>query len=83
MRPEYNGRLKTSAIYSKIFGDIKGFVKETGYKANLFSGKLNSYSTDAEYTLNELEEYINNLLYIGADADKKAGLRNNYRRDLN
>ena len=78
VRAEHNGRLKTSAIYSRIDGDIKGFVKETGYEANLFTGKLNSYSTDPDFILNELEEYINNLLYLGASENRKAELNRIY-----
>ncbi len=78
VRAEHNGRLKVSTIYSRIDGDINGFVKETGYEANKFTGKLNSYSTDPDHTLTELEEYINNLLYLGASEDRKAELNNIY-----
>lgn len=78
VKAEHNGRLKTSTIYSKVFGDIKGFIMETGYEANLFSGKLNSYSTDPGSILSELEEYINNLLYLGASESRKAELNNIY-----
>lgn len=78
VRAEHNGRLKISTIYSRFAGDINGFVKETGYEVNMFTGKLNSYSTDPEFILFELEEYINNSLYLGASESRKAELNNIY-----
>lgn len=79
VRAEHNGKTKISAIYSRVYGNISDFVADTGYQANTYNGKLNSYFTDPEQLLTELHEYINNILYLGADDTEKERLTTIYQ----
>lgn len=57
---EYVPRITTANIHSKVIGDISGFKNDFGYHTSA-TGKLNSYSSDPEWILDTLDEYLDNL----------------------
>ncbi|HSE99824.1 MAG TPA: hypothetical protein VLA48_02920 [Nitrososphaeraceae archaeon] len=61
---EWSPRIKVANIHSKLVGDIKAFKNETGYNINEYNGKLNSYYNSPIDCFDELEEFINNLLFL-------------------
>lgn len=62
-------KIKTANIHSKLIGDIKAFKEETDYNINTYNGKFNQYFDNPEDCLNELDEFIGNLLFISAQKE--------------
>lgn len=63
---EWSPKIKVGSIHTKLEGDAKRFKTETNYDINTFNGKYNSYFDNPEDCLNELEEFIDNLLYLNS-----------------
>lgn len=61
---EWSPKIKVANIHSKLIGDIKTFKEKTGYNISTYNGKFNQYFDNPEDCLNELEEFIGNLIFI-------------------
>ncbi len=64
---EWSPRIKVANIHSKLIGDIKAFKEETGYNISTYNGKFNQYFDNPKDCLNELEEFIGNLIFISGE----------------
>ena len=64
IKSEYTPRIKIASIYSRLEGNAKEFKEVTGYDIDICNGKCNFYSYNAEYILDTLEEYIDNMQYL-------------------
>lgn len=58
---EWIPRIKVGNIHSRLEGQMTSFRDVTGYSMNVYNGKLNFYFDNALNTLEELDEYLDNL----------------------
>lgn len=63
MRAEWIPSIKVASLHTRLKGDVKLF-KEKMFKNISSTGKCNFYSSNPEFILNELEEYLNNLKWL-------------------
>lgn len=65
---EWIPRIKVANIHSGLFPATKEqrqkFKNLSGYDMNVHNGKCNFYSSDCEWILDTLEEYLDNIVWL-------------------
>lgn len=61
---EWSPRIKLANIHSRLEGDKEKFKEVTGYDIDTYNGKYNTYYSNPQYCLDELEEYLSNMVYL-------------------
>jgi hypothetical protein len=61
---EWTPKIKVANIHSRLEGNKEKFKKVTGYDINTYNGKYNTYYTNPQDCLDELEEYLSNIVYL-------------------
>jgi hypothetical protein len=59
-------KIKLANIHSRLEGDKEKFKEVTGYKIDTYNGKYNTYYNNPKDSLDELEEYLSNITYLGS-----------------
>ena len=55
---EWTPRIKVANIHSRLEGNSLQFKEVTGYNINTYNGKCNFYSSNPEWILDTLEDYL-------------------------
>ena len=63
---EWSPKIKVANIHSRLDGNTQEFKDVTGYDINTYNGKCNFYSSNPEYILDTLEEYLGNMQYLNS-----------------
>ena len=67
---EWSPKIKVANIHSRLEGDAKEFKEVTGYNINTYNGKCNFYYSSPLECLDELEEYLFNMVYSFGEKEK-------------
>ena len=67
---EWTPKIKVANIHSRLEGDVNKFVEVTGYNVNTYNGKCNFYYSSPLDCLDELEEYLSNMVYLSGEKEK-------------
>ena len=67
---EWSPQIKVANIHSRLEGDVNKFVEVTGYNINTYNGKCNFYYSSPLDCLDELEEYLSNMVYLSGKKNK-------------
>ena len=74
---EWTPKIKVANIHSKLEGNVNKFVEVTGYNINTYNGKCNFYYSSPLDCLDELEEYLSNMVYLSGEKEKAEENENN------
>ena len=74
---EWSPRIKVANIHSRLEGNANEFKEVTGYDINTYNGKCNFYYSSPLDCLDELEEYLSNMVYLSGEKEKTEENENN------
>ena len=74
---EWSPQIKVANIHSRLEGNANEFKKVTGYDINTYNGKCNFYYSSPLDCLDELEEYLSNMVYLSGEKEKTEENENN------
>ena len=67
---EWSPKIKVANIHSRLEGNANEFKEVTGYNINTYNGKCNFYYSSPLDCLDELEEYLSNMVYLSGEKEK-------------
>ena len=68
---EWSPRIKVANIHSRLEGDKEKFKTEISSQMNTYNGKCNFYYSSPLDCLEELEEYLSNMVYLSGEKELK------------
>ena len=68
---EWTPKIKVANIHSRLEGNANEFKEVTGYNINTYNGKCNFYYNNPLDCLDELEEYLSNMVYLSGEKEIK------------
>ena len=74
---EWTPKIKVANIHSRLEGNANEFKEVTGYNVNTYNGKCNFYYSSPLDCLDELEEYLSNMVYLSGEKEKTEENENN------
>ena len=74
---EWTPKIKVANIHSRLEGNANEFKEVTGYNINTYNGKCNFYYSSPLDCLDELEEYLSNMVYLSGEKEKTEENENN------
>ena len=73
---EWSPQIKVANIHSRLEGNTLEFKEVTGYNINTYNGKCNFYFSSPLDCLDELEEYLSNMVYLSGEEKTKTDENN-------
>ena len=74
---EWSPRIKVANIHSRLEGNANEFKEVTGYNISTYNGKCNFYYSSPLDCLDELEEYLSNMVYLSGEKKPQKKNENN------
>ena len=67
---EWTPKIKVAKLQRRLEGNANEFKEVTGYNINTYNGKCNFYYSSPLDCLDELEEYLSNMVYLSGEKEK-------------